>query len=439
MKMAVVSLGCAKNLVDTEIMLGQLVENGWELTNDFVEAELILLNTCGFIESAKKESVDQILELAEYKKEGKGVCHQLVVAGCLVQRYLNDLKKDIPEVDHWIGLGEIDSVVKLIQNCQPEGEEALKKPFLNDENLPRYQVTLEHTAFVKIAEGCNHCCSYCAIPIIKGGFRSRQPESIIVEIKKLVASGVKEINLIAQDITMYGYDLNQQVNLVTLLKMIIHEAKPQWLRLLYAYPSGITSELLQLIADEPTLCKYLDVPFQHINERILKLMNRPDSPELLKEKIALIRQTVPEIVLRTTFIVGFPSETDQEFMELLQFVKAGLFDHVGVFTYSKEEQTKAFGLKPQIKETIKEERKHLLLNEQQKISSDFLKGFLNTELIILIDKLLPDGRAVGRTAFLAPEIDGVVYMTNYTGIAGQFVKGRIIESDNYNLTAEMMN
>jgi ribosomal protein S12 methylthiotransferase len=437
-KLAVISLGCAKNLVDTEIMLGQLIQEGWQFTEDFSQAELILINTCGFIETAKTESVNQILELAEYKKPDQGVCQKLVVAGCLVQRYLPELTAEIPEVDLWLGLAEIGQLTHLLKTDQkasflPETEIV---SFLNDENLPRFQATLQHTAYVKIAEGCNHCCSYCAIPLIKGKFHNRSPRSIVAEIKSLVQNGVQEINLIAQDITRYGQDLNPSMNLPALLAAIIAGANPPWIRLLYAYPTGVDLALLQLMASEPSICKYLDLPLQHINSRILKLMNRPESPEFIREKLRLIRETVPEITLRTTFMVGFPSETENEFADLLEFVRQGYFDHAGVFTYSREEGTAAYKIEPQIDETIKEDRKQRLLAEQQKVSTRLLAKQIGQEQIILVDQVLPSGLAVGRTERLAPEVDGVVYLQDYQGDPGKFIKGLVVDSDEYNLTVK---
>jgi ribosomal protein S12 methylthiotransferase len=436
-KLAVVSLGCAKNLVDTEIILGQLVKGGWQVTDNFTEAELILVNTCGFLDSAKQESIQQIMEMAEYKKPGKGVCQQFIVSGCLVQRYAKELKKAIPEVDYWVGLGEIGAITRILQNPSLKSEVLeTSPPFLNNENLPRYQVTANHTSYVKIAEGCNHCCSYCAIPLIKGGFRSRSADSIVKEIIQLVQSGVKEINLIAQDITMYGWDLAPAVNLPFLLKRIISEANPPWIRLMYAYPTGIDEDLLNLIATEPSICRYLDLPLQHINSRILKMMNRPHAAENLRLQIGKIRKIVPEIVLRTTFIVGFPSESQADFLELLSFVEEGHFQHVGVFPYSREEGTPAFCYRPRSREETKLRRQELLMEAQQKISADFLLRQVNREQLILIDQVLPEGGAIGRTQAFAPEIDGVVYLDQYRGKPGQFTKGLIVSSGKYDLKAK---
>lgn len=432
-KIAVTSLGCAKNLVDTEIMLGQLTGAGWEVTPDFQSAELILVNTCGFIEAAKRESIAEILKMAEYKKPGFGNCRKLAVAGCLVQRYAAELSKEIPEVDFWIGLGQIDKIVAIIngEKCPDFSE----PPFLNQDNLPRWRATLKHTTFIKIAEGCVRNCAYCAIPLIKGSFRSVKPEAIISEVKQMVDQGVREFNLIAQDLTMYGYDLEPRTNLPRLLERLIVEAKPPWIRLLYANPFGVSPELLKMIADEPSICNYLDLPFQHINARILKLMNRVESPELLREKLALIREIVPDIVLRTTFIVGFPTETETEFLELADFVAEGNFQHAGVFAYSREEGTKAYSLQPQISEKVKQRRRKLLLEKQQKISAAFLAREIGKETLVLIDKILPDGRAVGRSTAFAPEVDGVIYLERTGRQPGEFVKARITGSGAYNLTA----
>jgi ribosomal protein S12 methylthiotransferase len=416
-------------------MLGQLLQAGWELTSDFSSAELILVNTCGFIESAKTESIQQILEMAAYKQPGVGICRHLAVAGCLVQRYAAELAQDLPEVDYWVGLGEIGEITAKITQSEPRTLPVIKAPFLNENGLPRFQATLKHTAYVKVAEGCDHRCAYCAIPVIKGRFRSRSMRSIVREVGQLVDAGVREINLIAQDLTMYGRDLTPSANLATLLEMIIATAKPDWIRLLYAYPSGVDRPLLELIAREPSICKYLDLPLQHINARILKLMNRPDSPQQLQEKLALIREMVPQLVLRTTLIVGLPTETEAEFGELLQFVQTAKFERLGVFSYSREEQTAAYRMKPQIKETVKERRKKIILEAQQAISTQYLAGRVGGTELVLVDQVLGDGRAVGRSQGFAPDVDGVVYLEGYRGAPGEMVYCRIVGSDQYNLMA----
>ncbi len=439
-KLGVVSLGCSKNLVDTEIMLGQLIGNGWELTRDLREAELMLVNTCGFIGSAKEESIQEILKAVQYKEPGRGNCSKVVVTGCLVQRYAAELRKEIPEVDLWIGLGEIAELAKLVAGdaASVHRPDLAKQPFLNDGNLERFRVTVPHLAYVKIAEGCNHCCAYCAIPLIKGKFRSRTPESIVREVAELVRSGVQEINLIAQDITMYGRDLQPRTDLTELLRQIIAQANPPWIRLLYAYPSGITPELLRLMAEQPSICRYLDLPIQHINPRVLKLMNRHDSPELIKEKLAQIRAGLPGVVLRTTLIVGFPTETVAEFEELHQFVAEAGFQHLGVFTYSREEGTAAFALKPQISEKTKEKRRQIIMETQQAVTGWFLAGLVGTEQLILVDHVLGNGRGIGRTAALAPEVDGVVELAGLAGAPGRFVRGVITGYEGYNLKAKYL-
>ncbi len=438
-KLAVISLGCAKNLVDTEIMLAQLVRAHWELTDDFSAAELILINTCGFIETAKEESINRILEMAEYKNPQVGACRKLIVAGCLVRRYAKELAEEITEVDYWIGLGELGEIAELIEEEARRGQAAPNNtPFLNEANLPRLQVTLPHTAYVKIAEGCDHRCAYCAIPIIKGGYQSRSLESILTETRSLVQAGVKEINLIAQDLTMYGRDLTSKTDLSRLITALLQEAEPEWLRLLYLYPSGVTPELLSQIATDSRICNYLDLPVQHINPRILKMMNRHDPPELILERLAMIRRLVPGIVLRSTMIVGFPTETEAEFEELLQFVKTAPFEHLGVFAYSREEETQAFDYQPQVPAEISEERRERLMLAQQENSLRFLRGFVGKELQVLVDKSFAAGKAIARTAWLAPESDGVVYLKNYYGKTGEFVNCRITDSDAYNLYAELI-
>jgi ribosomal protein S12 methylthiotransferase len=438
-------------------MLGQIIQGGWSLTHNFAEADLILINTCGFIGDAKTESLDTIMEMAGYKKSGQGVCSKLVVTGCLVQRYAQDLAREIPEVDCWIGLDGVGSVLEQIEKAEAQKSHLLDgyskttldrglirpnffgEPFLNNENLPRYQVTLPHTAYVKIAEGCDHWCSYCAIPLIKGKFRSRNTEAIVTEISTLVRAGVKEINLIAQDITRYGRDLYPQVDLKHLLREIIFRAKPDWLRLLYAYPTGIDAGLLEFIRSQPSICKYLDLPLQHINPRILKLMNRNESPEEMREALNLIRTLIPGITLRTTFITGFPTETEPEFEEVLALVAEGFFQHVGVFTYSAEEGTRSFDFGDDIPEEVKQERKRRIIEAQRQISARKLAELRGQKAVVLIDKTIAEGQSIGRTERFAPEIDGVVYLGATEGQQsaqarpGQFITGIITSSDDYNL------
>ena len=336
-----------------------------------------------------------------------------------------------------MGQGEINQLNQVLKEPSLKHDAQLnQEPFLNDEGLPRFQVTLSHTTYVKIAEGCNHHCSYCAIPGIKGKFRSRQPQAIVAEVAKLVAAGVKEINIIAQDITMYGRDLEPQSSLTDLLKQVIKVAQPPWLRLLYAYPAGLETELLDLIAAQPSICKYLDLPIQHINDRLLRLMNRHDPAELIKAKLAAIRAKVPGIVLRTTLIAGFPGETEAEFNEALSFVKAGYFEHLGVFSYSREENTPAYSLKPQLSEELKAKRLSKLFTAQQANVTRFLKAQVGMEQKVLIDRVLADGNAVGRTQSFAPESDGVVIVANFQGIAGEFIPVLITGHDGYNLLAK---
>lgn len=436
-KLAVTSLGCAKNLVDTEIMLGRLTEAGWEVTSDFQAAELILVNTCGFIGPAKQESINEIIRMAEYKKPSQGNCRKLVVTGCLVQRYATELIEELPEVDVWVGLGEIGEIAELINERGPKkGPDRSAPPFLNQTSLPRWQATLNHTTFIKAAEGCSHNCAFCAIPLIKGRFRSVNPEAIVTEVKRMVDHGVKEFNLIAQDLTMYGKDLEPKTNLVSLLERLIKEANPPWIRLLYAYPSGVDLELLKLMAEESSICNYLDLPLQHINDRLLRLMNRRERPEQLREKLALIRETVPEITLRTTFIVGFPSETETEFEELADFVEEGHFQHAGIFAYSREEGTRAYSIRPQLDEEEKERRRGILLEKQGKVSAQYLAGQIGKEALVLIDKILPDGRAIGRSEAFAPDVDGVIYLEKTRHQPGDFVTVQITGGDVYNLIAK---
>ncbi len=416
-------------------MLGQLVTNSWKLTQDFNEAELILINTCGFIESAKQESIEQILEMVKYKETGK--CKKLVVAGCLVVRYGTELAAELPEVDYWLGFNDIRRISELVATDPSplnRGETTKEKAFLNEENLPRFQATLKHTAYVKIAEGCNHRCAYCAIPLIKGSFQSRSKKSIINEINSLVEAGVQEVNLIAQDITMYGQDLTPQSSLLDLLKEIVSQTQIPWIRLLYAYPAGINDQLLEFMAQESRICNYLDLPLQHINERLLKMMNRTDDPLTLKKRLQRIRELVSPIILRTTFMAGFPSESRAEFEEVLTFLNEFHFNYVGAFAYSEEEGTKAFALKPQINQKIRQRRQQRILKEQQPISARLLQGEVGHQKLVLVDKVVAaKNLTIGRTQGMAPDVDGVVVINDYLGQPGEFVNCLITGSDAYNL------
>ena len=363
-----VSLGCAKNLVDSEIMLGMLRDAGYEITSDSQEADAIIVNTCSFIGPAKEESIDTILEMAEYKSQGN--CRALIVTGCLSQRYGEELMEEMPEVDAVVGTGDFDQIVNIL-NSALEGRRTTQigdKNISYEKELPRMLSTGGYSAYVKIAEGCDHRCAFCVIPSLRGRFRSRSLESIVTEVMGMAVQGTKEINLIAQDTSAYGIDLYGKPQLPELLRRLAQIEGIEWIRVLYTYPANLTDELLEVMATEPKVCKYLDIPLQHANGNILRRMRRPADQLRIKELIEKIRRRIPDITLRTTLIVGFPGETEAAFAELCQFVSEIEFDHVGVFPYSREEGTEAYDMEGQVDEEVKLQRRDKLMQIQQGIS-----------------------------------------------------------------------
>jgi len=440
-KLAVVSLGCAKNLVDTEVMLGLLAEAGYELTGREEEAEVLVVNTCGFINAAREESIDTILELAELKKTGK--CRALVITGCLAQKYRDDLLAEIPEIDGIMGTGELTAITGVVKAALAGDAPApIAQPdFLYDHNLPRVQSTPFYTAFVKIAEGCDNRCSYCAIPELRGGYRSRAMESIVAEVKALDGRGVREINLIAQDTTRYGEDIYGSYKLAELLRTLTALPGIGWLRVLYAYPTHFTDELIDVIAASPNICRYLDIPLQHAHDRILRQMNRRGAQQDIINLINKLRDRIPGLAIRTSFIVGFPGETAEEFQTLLKFVKDMEFDRVGVFTYSREEDTPAGVMPGQIPEKEKQHRRDLVMRTQQEIS---LKK--NRQKIGQILSVLAEGKStenpelyIGRTEFDAPEIDGNIFFTGPEMMSGEIVRVKVTGATEYDLMGEVIH
>lgn len=441
-KVSMVSLGCAKNLVDAEVMLGHLPAERFEIVTDESQAEIIIVNTCAFIEDAKEESVETILEVADYKQNG--CCRLLVVTGCLPQRYAKELATDLPEVDIFIGTGELTRLVELIDAHQPQGGplQAIDIPqYLYDHTTPRVKSSPFYSTYVKIAEGCDNHCSYCIIPQLRGPLRSRSIESVVTEVAGLVADGVKEVNLIAQDLTAFGVDHNDGSTLAGLLRELVKIEGLQWLRLLYAYPEGISDELIELMAAEEKVCNYLDVPFQHINDTVLSLMNRRIDQQAIRGLVERLRQAIPDLTLRTSFIVGFPGETEQQFAELLAFVKEGHFDRVGVFRYSREEGTPAATLPDQVPERIKKSRLEKLMKAQQRVS--FRR---NRALVDRIEPVLVEGYSEetelllsGRSVRQAPDIDGQVYITDGHAEIGDIVPLRITDSSDYDLIGEIVD
>lgn len=410
-----ISLGCAKNLVDTEVMLGLLKDNGYIITDNLEEADLIIINTCTFIEKAKEESINTILEAAQYKEIGR--CKGLIVAGCLSQQYQDELFTEIPEIDALIGTGAWDQVMVAVEAIEHGNRSCIMENITNiyDERMPRIQTTPRYSAYVKIAEGCNNGCTFCIIPKVRGAFRSRSIESIKAEVERLAASGVKEIVLIAQDTTSYGIDLNNGKPLLTeLLKELTKVDGIEWIRMLYLYPTFFSDELLDIIVNEPKLCKYVDIPLQHVNNDILKQMNRRDSREDIERLLKKIRSASTHVTLRTSIIVGFPGETDEQFQELCEFVKDIKFDNMGVFTYSQEEGTIAGAREDQVLEEVKEERYHTLMSIQAAISEENNHDLEGTIDYAMIEELETGDNdtilAKGRLKSQAPDVDGNMYI-----------------------------
>ncbi|HMM21636.1 MAG TPA: 30S ribosomal protein S12 methylthiotransferase RimO [Selenomonadales bacterium] len=440
LKAGFISLGCAKNLVDTEVMLGMLAEGGVAITGNPAEADILIVNTCSFIETAKEESIATILQSAEYKTGGK--CRGLVVAGCLGQRYQQELLDELPEVDAVIGTGAWHRINEAIQSILA-GQRVLligDTDTIYDETMPRILTTPPFSSYVKVAEGCSNCCSYCVIPQVRGKFRSRPIESVVAEVETLIARGAREINLIAQDTTSYGQDLYGQPRLTHLLRELVKLDGDIWIRLLYCYPGQFSDELIELMAREPKICKYVDLPLQHAHDDILKAMNRRDSQQDVARLLAKIRAAIPGVAIRTTFIVGFPGETAEHFAALEAFVAEQKFDHVGVFTYSREEDTVAASLADQIPEEVKQERYHNLMALQAKISEERNISLEGQSLEVLVEGLGENDQgelAIGRSYREAPDVDGRVYIENPAGVEpGDIVAVRILQGFAYDLLAE---
>ncbi|MBU0701503.1 30S ribosomal protein S12 methylthiotransferase RimO [bacterium] len=421
-KVSAISLGCPKNLVDTEIMLGILKEQGYEITFNPEEADVLIINTCAFLEKAREESKEVITEYTgKYKK--------LIVAGCLVQLYGEKLLDEFPEIDHLIGVGEIN---KIHQTIADEKQADLNKESYQH-SYPRIIATLPHTAYVKIADGCNNCCSYCLIPSLRGKYQSRDMDSIIKEVDELVTViGSREINLIAQDITLYGKDTHGRLMLPELLKQLTTISDNLWIRLMYTHPAHVTDELIEIMAKFPNICHYIDLPVQHISDSILQAMNRKVSSQQIKELINRLRQSIPDIALRTSLIVGFPGEGEDEFKMLLDFVEETRFEHLGVFPYSKEHNTPAFDFPNQVDEKVKEERQHQIMKLQKKVSFKKKKKKIGKTLDIIIEGYIEQGM-FGRSQYEAPEIDGVIYIKGRHRKMGEIVPVKIIAATEYDL------
>lgn len=434
MKVGMITLGCAKNTVDTEIMLGGLRAQGYELTNDPAQASVLVINTCGFIQAAKEESIETILEMAAWKE--KGACRLLLVTGCLTQRYGQEILAEMPEVDAVLGTGMLDQLPSIIERALT-GERvcAVANPtFDYDATEERLRVTPQYSAYLKIAEGCDHRCAYCAIPLIRGKYKSRSQESIVREVQALAAEGVQEINIIAQDVTRYGQDRYGRFELPNLLSKLLRIEGPAWFRLLYAYPTHFTPELIELMRSETRLVDYVDLPLQHISPSILKAMRRPDNPEQVRRLLHSLRQAMPQITLRTTFIVGFPGETEQDVEQVANLMREIRFDHVGVFTYSREEGTLAAEMPNQIPAAVSQERRDYLMSLQVPISLARNERYLGQSIEVLVEQVWPEGKGiVGRGRKDAPDVDGLVYVHNCQAQPGQIILADINQALDYDL------
>ena len=436
-----ISLGCDKNLVDSENMLGILKDNGYNITDNDVEADVIIVNTCCFINDAKEESIESILEMAEHKKNGK--LKALIVTGCLAERYKNEILEEIPEVDALLGTTSFTEIVGVIEQVI-KGQKYTY--FADLKELPkskskRVLSTGTHYSYLKIAEGCDKHCTYCIIPKVRGNYRSRDMEELISEAEFLASQGIKELILVAQETTLYGVDLYGKKSLPTLLEKLCRIQGIEWIRILYCYPEEITSELIDTIAREEKICNYLDIPIQHCSDRILKLMGRRTHKEELIGKITELRNKIPDISLRTTLITGFPTETEDEHNELMEFIKELKFDRLGVFTYSKEEDTPAALLKPQIPESTKKKRQEELMELQQSIAFDLSSLHVGRTLDVIIDGRITDKEDVyvGRTYMDTPDVDGYIFInSNKELISGDIFKVKVTGARNYDLIGEIV-
>ena len=442
MKVGFVSLGCSKNLIDTEMMIGVFKNNGFTIVNNPQTADIIVINTCGFIEPAKEEAINTILEMAEYKKTGK--CKILVATGCLVERYKEELEKALPEVDIFLKYSDYAEekgksaevfakvLKKIAENIEVEKSEL--------DFMDRVVTTGNNYAYLRIAEGCSNRCTYCAIPYIRGAFVSRTIEDILEEAEMLVKSGRKELILIAQDTSKYGIDIYGKPQLAKLLTELCKIKDLKWIRFLYTYPEDITDELIEVVKKEDKICKYFDMPIQHISDRVLKRMNRKCTGESIKKVIEKLRKEIPNVIIRTTVMVGFPGETNEDFEELYDFIKETKFDKLGAFSYSKEDGTPASRLKEQIHPMTKKSRYNKIMKLQKEISKQNEQQLLGRELEILIEDMSFDRKYyVGRSYMDVPEIDGVAYIKNNTdkNLIGQYIKAKVVEVKDYDVICEM--
>jgi ribosomal protein S12 methylthiotransferase len=448
-----IALGCAKNRVDGEVMLGLLQQAGYEVTPNPEEADMVIVHTCGFIEAAKEESIETILEAAEWRKQGK----RLVVTGCLAQRYSQELLNEIPEIDALMGTAELNRIVEVCETLsQTRPAQAPRKgvrrkpaeprvwlgdpPYLYEADTPRVLSTPPHYAYVKVAEGCSYRCAFCSIPAMRGDQRSRPVESIVQEAERLAQGGVKELILISQNTTAYGRDLYGTPRLPSLLRALAHVDGIEWIRFLYAYPADVRDDVIAVMAAEPKVCKYLEMPLQHCDARMLKAMNRGGSRPELEALVTKLRGRIPELTLRTTFIVGFPGETPDAFRQLESFVEWARFERMGAFTYSREEGTPAASLPQHLAPRVKEHRRHLLMERQREISSAYNRSLIGRQLRVLVDRFSDEEQMwEGRYEGQAPEIDGVVYLQAEHLTPGTFVRAEITQATEYDLIAHPLD
>lgn len=439
MKAGFVSLGCSKNLVDTEVMLGLIKERDIELVNDPSDADILIVNTCAFIQSAKEESINTILNMAEYKQPEKGHCKSLIIAGCLGQRYGQELLDELPEADGIIGTEAWGRVTEVIDETLKGNRVVIKgDETIYDASVPRIPTTPKHTAYVKIAEGCNNRCAFCAIPLIRGKYRSRKLEDIVAEVRALADKGVREIVLIAQDTTNYGHDIYGEPRLAQLLRELCKVEGIKWIRTLYNYPRFLNDELIEVMATEEKVVKYVDIPLQHASNEVLRRMRRPDTKEQITALLQKLRERVPGVVIRSTFIVGFPGETEEQFRELKDFIQEQRFDHAGFFTYSKEEDTPAANMDGQVDDDVMQDRYHEIKAIQSLISQEINESLVDQVLEVIVEGHTEDGTSYGRSYRQADDVDDLVYIEDdTTSEVGDIVKVRILQGFTEDLVGEL--
>ncbi|WP_339365194.1 30S ribosomal protein S12 methylthiotransferase RimO [Vallitalea maricola] len=441
MKISFISLGCDKNLVDSEVMLGLLRDKGYTLINDETEADVIVVNTCGFIQDAKEESIGTIIEMGQYKENGK--CKALIVTGCLAQRYQDELIKEMPEIDAILGVSNYDKVIEAVESVLDNKKYVAfeDNDHVPEEYINRVISSTGYSAYLKIAEGCDNHCTYCIIPKIRGKIKSRTMESLIEETKYLAQNGVKELILVAQDTTKYGIDIYGEKKLPALLRELCRVDGIEWIRLLYCYPEEITDELIEVMRDEEKVLNYLDMPIQHANNDILRRMARKGTKEMIKDAISKLRKAIPDICLRTTLITGFPGETREQFEDMKEFVQDVRFDRLGVFSYSPEEGTPAALFEDQIDDDIKEARKDEIMALQQGISKSVNEELVGKTYSVIIEGYMPEDRVYcGRTYRDAPDVDGMIFVScPYELMSGDIINVRVSSSNEYDLIGEIIN